>query len=318
MRSGREGVVAAADGRRGCRRHAHRHLPGRRVRRPRGVAGVRPRRRSVDVRALRRERGLPRAPGCRHGLPGRGGRPRRRGAGRAERRQRPQRLGRDASAEVSAESVNGLEAQVVDAGATSSEVAAEFPAAGVSATLTYRDSDDDRPPDPGVVPERGIMRTKRTLLLAVVGIGLLLAAACPARRPPPPPPGPPRGFDACAAPSASTMSAWRPRRTRRSGSTSAAPTAACAQPNLTKSWVSTVTGQGWKLLPIWVGPQASCTTLGQHHEDPQRRVPGAPDRRERSGQRRPTPPTPSGSRGWRPSTSTWRRIRVAGRAPRRC
>ncbi len=46
------------------------------------------------------------------------------------------------SAVVSAESVNGLEAQVVDSGATSSEVAAEFPSAGVSATLTYRDSDD--------------------------------------------------------------------------------------------------------------------------------------------------------------------------------
>ena len=42
---------------------------------------------------------------------------------------------------VSVESVNGLEAQVVDAGAVSSEVAAVFPTAGVSATLTYRDSD---------------------------------------------------------------------------------------------------------------------------------------------------------------------------------
>jgi hypothetical protein len=46
------------------------------------------------------------------------------------------------AAQMSAESVNGLDAQVVDAGATSSEVAADFPAAGVSATLTYRDSDD--------------------------------------------------------------------------------------------------------------------------------------------------------------------------------
>jgi hypothetical protein len=36
----------------------------------------------------------------------------------------------------------------------------------------------------------------------------------------------------------------------------------CAQPNLTASWVSNVLSQGWKLLPIWVGPQASCTTLG--------------------------------------------------------
>jgi hypothetical protein len=36
---------------------------------------------------------------------------------------------------------------------------------------------------------------------------------------------------------------------------------ACAQPNLSASWVSSVQGQGWKLLPIWVGPQASCSTL---------------------------------------------------------
>ena len=31
----------------------------------------------------------------------------------------------------------------------------------------------------------------------------------------------------------------------------------CSQPeNLTPAWVSTVIGQGWGLLPIWVGPQA--------------------------------------------------------------
>jgi len=35
----------------------------------------------------------------------------------------------------------------------------------------------------------------------------------------------------------------------------------CAQPNLTTSWVNTVWNQGWKLLPLWVGPQAPCTTL---------------------------------------------------------
>ena len=35
----------------------------------------------------------------------------------------------------------------------------------------------------------------------------------------------------------------------------------CAQPNLTKQWVDDTTGAGWGLLPIWVGPQAPCTTL---------------------------------------------------------
>ena len=35
----------------------------------------------------------------------------------------------------------------------------------------------------------------------------------------------------------------------------------CAQPNLTAPWVNTVIAQGWRLLPIWVGPQAPCSTL---------------------------------------------------------
>jgi len=49
--------------------------------------------------------------------------------------------GGSATAEVSVQSVNGLEAQVLDAGPTSGEVAALFPATGVRATLSYRDSD---------------------------------------------------------------------------------------------------------------------------------------------------------------------------------
>jgi hypothetical protein len=34
----------------------------------------------------------------------------------------------------------------------------------------------------------------------------------------------------------------------------------CQQPNLNSSWVSQVLGQGWGLVPIWVGPQDPCTT----------------------------------------------------------
>ena len=36
------------------------------------------------------------------------------------------------------------------------------------------------------------------------------------------------------------------------------PESACAQPNLSASWVRAVTGMGWALLPTYVGPQASC------------------------------------------------------------
>ncbi|MGH2842446.1 MAG: DUF1906 domain-containing protein, partial [Solirubrobacteraceae bacterium] len=65
------------------------------------------------------------------------------------------------------------------------------------------------------------------------------------------------GFDTCAAPSANAMSAWG----------SASPYAAvgiyiggaemaCAQPNLTASWVSAESAAGWHLIPIYVGLQS--------------------------------------------------------------
>ena len=34
---------------------------------------------------------------------------------------------------------------------------------------------------------------------------------------------------------------------------------ACSQPNLTKTWVSTVHNQGWSFYLTWVGPQAPCS-----------------------------------------------------------
>ncbi len=33
-------------------------------------------------------------------------------------------------------------------------------------------------------------------------------------------------------------------------------------PTITASWVTTVTNQGWTLLPIWVGPQSPCWAYG--------------------------------------------------------
>jgi Domain of unknown function (DUF1906) len=110
---------------------------------------------------------------------------------------------------------------------------------------------------------------KRGLLLAVVGIAVALAACKPPPPPPPPPapapavaPSPSAGFDTCAAPSTSVMTAWTSSAYTSVGVYIGGANRGCSQPNLTKSWVSTVTGQGWRLLPIWVGPQASCTTLG--------------------------------------------------------
>jgi hypothetical protein len=107
------------------------------------------------------------------------------------------------------------------------------------------------------------MRSRAALIVVALVAAALLSACLPPSPPPPPAPTPTKGFDACAAPSLSTMSTWK----------SASPytvvgiyiggaNRGCAQPNLNASWVSNAHAQGWRLLPIWVGPQASCTTLG--------------------------------------------------------
>lgn len=68
-------------------------------------------------------------------------------------------------------------------------------------------------------------------------------------------------FDACRAPSQRTMDRWR--RTSPFlgvGVYIGGPLRACPQRHLTKRWVDRQLRSGWKLLPIWVGPQASCTS----------------------------------------------------------
>lgn len=68
------------------------------------------------------------------------------------------------------------------------------------------------------------------------------------------------GFDACEAPTQAAMDAWR----------TASPFSAvgvyiggvsrlCDQDELTADWVRTQTARGWRILPIQVGPQASCS-----------------------------------------------------------
>jgi hypothetical protein len=100
---------------------------------------------------------------------------------------------------------------------------------------------------------------KRSLIILSVAVAVLLAACTP---PGPSPSGVAKGFDACAAPNTSNMSAWRSSPYTSLGVYIGGANRGCAQPNLTASWIGNVTAQGWKLMPIWVGPQASCTTLG--------------------------------------------------------
>jgi hypothetical protein len=107
--------------------------------------------------------------------------------------------------------------------------------------------------------------TRRTSRVALVAVALAAAALLSACLPTTPTerPASTRGFDACAAPSLTTMSKWKTSSPYSSiGIYIGGANRGCAQPNLSASWVSSAHGQGWGLLPIWVGPQASCTTLG--------------------------------------------------------
>jgi hypothetical protein len=67
-----------------------------------------------------------------------------------------------------------------------------------------------------------------------------------------------KGFDACTAPSVASMQTWLRRSPYRAvGIYIGGSDRACAQPNLTASWVSQQQAAGWHFMPIYVGPQAS-------------------------------------------------------------
>ena len=71
-----------------------------------------------------------------------------------------------------------------------------------------------------------------------------------------------KGFDACTAPSASTMQTWWTYSPYWDvGIYIGGVNRACSQPNLTPSWASAVHNQGWSYYLTWVGLQAPCSTL---------------------------------------------------------
>ncbi|MGO9971426.1 MAG: glycoside hydrolase domain-containing protein [Solirubrobacteraceae bacterium] len=65
------------------------------------------------------------------------------------------------------------------------------------------------------------------------------------------------GFDTCSAPSATAMSAWSASPYRAVGVYIGGINSACAQPNLTASWVSVEMAAGWQLIPTYVGLQGA-------------------------------------------------------------
>lgn len=78
------------------------------------------------------------------------------------------------------------------------------------------------------------------------------------------------GFDACAAPSTGAMADWRRSPYRTVGIYIGGVNRACGYGNLTTDWVRTVYQYGFTFLPIYVGPQAPCSGIGEEMPtDPQ-------------------------------------------------
>jgi len=79
------------------------------------------------------------------------------------------------------------------------------------------------------------------------------------------------GFDQCHAPGQSAMDAWLAASPYRAvGIYISGASRGCRdQPNLTPTWISTQLTNGWRLLPITLGPQAACNpSFPRYGSDP--------------------------------------------------
>jgi len=70
------------------------------------------------------------------------------------------------------------------------------------------------------------------------------------------------GFDSCTTPSSRMMSAWSSSPYRALGIYIGGVNRACAQPNLTPSWVEAEVEAGWHPIPLYVGLQAPTSSCG--------------------------------------------------------
>ena len=71
-----------------------------------------------------------------------------------------------------------------------------------------------------------------------------------------------RGFDTCTTPSASQMSAWHSSPYRGVAVYIGGVNMACAQPSVTRAWVTHEIASGWHLAPQYVGLQAPFNKCG--------------------------------------------------------
>ena len=168
-----------------------------------------------------------------------------------------------------------------------------------------------------------VRRTGAGLLVAALAGGLLAMAPAPSYAANPVTPGDYTGlgFDQCEAPSESAMRAWRRSSPFRAAGIyiSGASRACQRQANLTPTWVANQLADGWRLMPITLGPQASCSSplpalrthhrpddQRQHHRDlrrrARRRAPPRPAARSPAPGRWASSGAARSSTTWRPST----------------
>ncbi|WP_406001284.1 glycoside hydrolase domain-containing protein [Streptomyces sp. NBC_00829] len=120
-------------------------------------------------------------------------------------------------------------------------------------------------------PHRTFRALRRFLVLCaagVLGAGTSLAFAPPAAAEPATAASFPVGssatryaglaFDTCTAPTLSAIKAWSDSPYRAVGVYFGGVNRTCAQPQLTSSWVASVSALKWRLLPVYKGLQPSC------------------------------------------------------------
>ena len=125
-------------------------------------------------------------------------------------------------------------------------------------------------PRPGSTTSTHVRRLVGALVGLVTIASGLVAVAAPAQATNVATPGnfTGYGFDQCLAPSQKAMDAWLYNSPfwavgiYISGDSRACP----VQPNLTPTWVSTQLANGWRLLPITLGPQAWCTSRDRYKQ----------------------------------------------------
>lgn len=94
--------------------------------------------------------------------------------------------------------------------------------------------------------------------VVLVGGGLTAQAATTSTARPAPTVFTGRAFDACTAPSPAAMKKWKTGFYGAAAVYVGGRNRGCAQPQLTSSWVKSVSTLGWKLIPLYVGAQPPC------------------------------------------------------------